>query len=133
MKRKQSPRVWSYKPQTAKFSAAEKIKLLAMVKETIEKLPKLSQKVSRLDIRANRVYLYELVKQFKPVEAMFTQPLIDDKYLEFPYARIPLLDTRGDKCTTDWQRHNNQWVTLYTGTMMECIESVENDNGWFRG
>jgi len=120
-----------YKPQAPKFTVDEKAKLLAIVKETIKKLPKLSQKVSRLDMRGNRVYMYELVEQFKSEGAIFTQPLIDDKYLEFPYARITLLDIRGNNCTADWQRHNNQWVTIYTGTMVECIDNVENDRGWF--
>lgn len=131
MKKKQAQRVWVYTPQAPKFKADEKVKLLAMIKETIEKLPKLSQKISRLDMRANRVYLYALVEQFKPDGVLFVEPLIDDKYLEFPYARITLLDTLGNNCAVDWQRHNNQWMTLYTGTIMECINSIEHDNGWF--
>jgi hypothetical protein len=94
-------------------------------------MPKLSQKVSRVDMRGNRIYLYELVEQFRPEGSEFIKPLINGKYLEFPYARITLNDKFGDNSTADWQRHNNQWVTLFTGTYAECITGIEEDNNWF--
>ena len=131
MQRKQPQKVWIYKPQAPKFTAGEKAKMLAKVKEIIEKLPKLSEKVSRLDMRGNRIYLYELIEQFAPEGAIFIRPLIDGKYLEFPYARITLNDIRGNSGTVDWQRHNEQWMTLYAGTLPECINNIENDDEWF--
>jgi hypothetical protein len=131
MKKKQSPKVWGYKPETLKFTANDKAKILTAVKAIIEELPKLSQKVTRVDMRTNRVYFYELIEQFKTEGAIYIKPLIEDKYLEFPYARITLNDAQGSNCTTDWQRHNNQWISLYTGTLKECINSVENDDGWY--
>lgn len=97
----------------------------------IRTMPKLSQKVSRVDMRGNRIYLYELVEQLNPDGAKFIKPLIDGKYLEFPYARITLLDKQGNSSTADWQRHNNQWVTIYTGTYIECLTSIEKDENWF--
>ena len=66
MKKKQSTKVWVYKPQAPKFTANEKEKIHKRVKAALEELPKLSEKVSRFDMRANRIYLYELVEQFKP-------------------------------------------------------------------
>ena len=131
MKKKKSPGVWAYQPQAPKFKADQKTKLLAQVKDTIAKLPKLTQKVSRIDMRSNWIYLYELVEQFQPEGAIFIKPLIDGKYLEFPYARITLYDTQGDNCSVEWQRPNNQWVTLYTGTLAECLDNLENDECWF--
>ena len=131
MKKKQPPKIWVYKPQAPKFTANEKEKIRKKVKATIEKLPKLSEKVSRFDMRANRVYLFELVEQFEAEGAVYIKPLIEDKYLEFPYARITLNDTQGNNCTADWQRHNNQWLTLHTGTLTECLNSIENDNTWY--
>ena len=130
MKKKQTT-VWVYKAQTPKFTAGEKAELLSRIKTIIEKLPKLSKKVSRLDIRANRVYLYELVEQFIQEGVIYTKPLIEDKYLEFPYARITLNDSQGESCTLDWQRHNSQWITLDAGTLEECLNAIEKDGAWF--
>ena len=131
MKKKQPKRVWVYKPEAPKFTVYEKTKKLEQVKALITELPKLSEKVSRVEMRANRIYLNELVKQFKSEGAIYLKPLIEDKYLEFPYARITLNDVRGDDCSADWQRHNDQWITLYNGTLAECLNYIENDGAWF--
>ena len=131
MKKKGNKKIWVYKPQAPKFTANEKEKLLGEIKTQIAKLPKLSEKVYRLDMRANRVYLYELIEPFQQEGAVFIKPLIDGKYLEIPYARITLNDTCGDSCTADWQRHNNQWMTLHTGTLTECLNAIETDDVWF--
>ena len=82
-------------------------------------------------MRANRIYLYELVEQFQPEGARFIKPLIDGKYCEFPYARLTLNDLNGESCTADWQRHNDQWMTLHAGTLAECLHAIENDDAWF--
>lgn len=132
MVKKSSQRVWVYKPQPPKFKPNEKDQFLEKVKAEIKNMPKLSQKISRVDMRANRIYLYELIEQFKPEGAEFIRPLIDDKYLEFPYARITLKDKQGEKSTADWQRHNNQWMELFEGTLLECLSHIEEDNGWFQ-
>jgi len=131
LKKKQSQKVWIYKPQAPKFSANDKELIISKVRAMIDTMPKLSQKVSRVDMRGNRIYLYELVEQINPHGAEFIKPLIDGKYLEFPYARITLHDKNGNSGTADWQRHNNQWVTLFEGTYMECITNIEDDNNWF--
>ena len=125
--------VWVRVPQPPKFTKDEKAKLLATVQETIKESPKLSKVVSRLDMRANRIYLYQLVEQFLPegIEVEFIKPLIDDKYIEFPYARITLNDKQAEQCTADWQRHNDQWISLYGGTLTECLKEIENDECWF--
>ena len=131
MPKSQKQQIWVYKPTPPKFTAADKTKILTKVKEIVSIRPKLAKKVSRIDMRANRVYLYELVEQFKIEGAVYIKPLINDKYSEFPYARITFLDTKGEKCTVDFQRHNDQWMTLYTDTLVECINHIENDDGWF--
>jgi hypothetical protein len=119
-----------YKPQPPKFTASEKEKILAEIKTAIEELPKLSKKVSRINMRANRIYLYELYEQFIP-EGAICQPGTDGKYIESPYARITLNDTSKDNCSVDWQRHNEQWMTLHTGTLTECLHAIESDDDWF--
>ena len=100
-------------------------------KAIVKEQTKLSQKVTRVDMRANRIYLYELVEQYIPEGVAITKPLIDGKYFEMPYAGITLNDINGNNCSADWQRHNNQWMTLFTGTMAECLNSIEEDNDWF--
>ena len=132
MKKKPPERLWVYAPTPPKFTSSEKAHILEKVKTEIIHQTKLSQKVWRMDMRANRIYLYHLVEQFKAEGAVFIKPLIDDKYIEFPYARITLNDKKGDNSTVDWQRHNNQWITFYSGTLNECLHSIEEDNGWFQ-
>jgi len=131
MKNAQPKRAWVYQPETPKAAKQDKARILAQVKEAISGLPKLSKKVSRLDMRANRIYMYELVEQTIREGVMFTKPLIDGKYLEMPYARITMQDVGGERCTLDCQRYNDQWMTLHAGTLMQCICSVENDDVWF--
>ena len=131
MGKKKSQNIWVFQQQSPKFAANEKAMMLAKIKELIQQLPKASKKVSRLEMRANRIYLYELVEQSNPDGALFTKPLIDGKYLEYPYARITLQDTQGNNCTVDWQRHNNQWMTLHTGNPAECVKKIETDTCWF--
>jgi len=132
MGKRSSQQVWVYKPQPPKFKPYEKEHILENVKNEIKSKAKLSQRVSRVDMRANRVYLYEMVEQFKPEGAEFIKPLTDGKYLEFPYARITLNDKQGDSSSADWQRHNNQWIELFEGTLLECLNHIEEDNGWFQ-
>jgi hypothetical protein len=131
MKKKQPQKVWAYKPQAPKFSTEEKAKKLERIKTIIAGHPKLSEKVSRVEMRSNRIYLYEMVEQFKIEGAVYVKPLIDDKYLELPYARITLNDVHGNDCTADWQRHNDQWMTLHTGTLAECLDNIEDDDTWY--
>jgi len=131
MKKKQAYKIWEYKPQAPKFSAAEKEKVIEQAKTIIHGLEKLSNQVSRIEMRANRIYLFELVEQLKTEGAVYLKPLIDDKYLEVPYARITLMDTVGAACTTDFQRHNGQWMSLYEGSLLDCLNSIETDGTWF--
>jgi hypothetical protein len=131
MKKAQPKRAWVLQSEEPKAAKPDKAKILAQVKEAISGLPKLSKKVSRLDMRANRIYMYELVEQAIREGVTFTKPLIDGKYLEMPYARITMQDAGGERCTVDCQRYNDQWMTLYSGTLPQCINGIENDDGWF--
>jgi len=129
--RKKQTTVWVYKAHVPKFNTEEKAKLLSRIKTIIEKLPKLAGRISRVDMRANRIYLYELVEQFKTEDVIYIKPLIEEKYLEYPYARLTFNDSQGENCTLDWQRHNGQWITLDTGTLAECLAAIEKDGTWF--
>jgi hypothetical protein len=131
MSKRKSQKLWVYSPSPPKFTAVQKSKLLSKTQEMIAAESKLSEKVSRVGMRTNRIYLYEWVEQIKTEGVTYTKPLIDDKYLEFPYARITLNDIEGESCTVDFQRHNDEWMPLYTGTLLECITSIENDDIWF--
>jgi hypothetical protein len=131
MANNKSQYVWVQKPSKPTFDANSKTRMLQAIQEHIKCMEKLRQKVSRIDMRGNRVYLYHLVEPFRIEGVTFTKPLIDDNYFEFPYARITLLKADATNCTVDWQRHNDQWISLYEGTLDECLNNIENDNGWF--
>jgi len=124
-------RAWEKDPQKVKFDTREKEKIRKQVQDSINTSHKLQKKVSRVEIRGNRVYLYELVEQINPEGAIYLKPLIEDKYLEFPYARITIDNTAATSCSTDWQRHNNQWMSLHRGTLQECLDYIKNDECWF--
>ena len=129
MEGKKRKNVRLYQPKVPQFTATEKDGMLEKVKTLIQQLPKVSSSVSRMAMRANRIYLYKLVEQ--RMLTYITEPLIDGKYLEFPYARLTLNDTQGKNCTVDWQRHNEQWILVYTGTLSECLIYIEKDEVWF--
>ena len=130
--KKDKPRaLWVSQPEKPKAMVADKARILAEAKEMITKLPKLSKKVSRVEMRANRIYMYELEEKTLTEGAVFTKPLIDGKYLEYPYARITLGSSGGESCTADCQRYNDKWMELYAGTLAQCMDYIENDDGWF--
>ena len=127
---RQSQYVWVYSPKPPKFTANEKEKLLAEVKTAVEELPKLSKKVSRIHMRGHRIYLYELYERIMP-EGIEFEAGNDDKIIEIPYTRITLKDKLKNSCTGDWQRDNDQWMTIHEGTLEECLHAIENDDDWF--
>jgi hypothetical protein len=124
-------RLWVYAPETIKLSIFEKQEIISKIKKNIEILPKLAEKISRLEIRGNRIYFYELVEQNITEGAIYTKPLIDDKYFEFIYSRITLNDKSCSNCTVDCQRHNNAWFSLFSGNLENCLNYIESDDGWF--
>ena len=124
-------RQWMWVKGPPTFDASGKAKILRQVQEFINTSEKLQRKVSHVNMRGNRVYLYELVEQFIPEGAVLIKPLIDGKYLEMPYARITIDNEAVTQCTVDWQRHNDQWMSLYSGALQKCLADIDNDNGWF--
>lgn len=78
------------------------------------------------------MYLYTLFEPIHTEGAIFTVPLIDDKYIEYPIGRLTLYDSKGEKCSADWQRHNGQWMTLHEGSLLDCISFMEQEgSNWF--
>ena len=122
--------VWVKVKKTAKISQNEKDSLMKRIETEIAKTTKIRQAVSRIEIRTGRVYLYKLYEQTLSEGITYTVPLIDGKYLEFPYARITIYDPAYRNCSLDWQRHNNQWMTLDEGSLEECIQKAEQSD-WF--
>jgi len=132
MASKESQWVWVKVPQKAKLKANDKDKILRQVNEFISTSHKMKQRISRVSMRGAWIYFYELFEPHKSEGAIFTKPLINDKYLEFKYARITLRNVAVTDCDLDWQRHNEQWMTLYSGTLHECLEHIENNDEWFQ-
>ena len=118
--------VWVKDPSAMrpKFKPHEKEKILNQVQQIIDKSEKLTEKVSRVSMKGHRVYLYHMVEQFIPEGVI-------DKYMEFPYVRLTLRNVAGTTCSADWQRPNDQWITIYEGTLEECLHNVEEDEAWF--
>ena len=131
MANKKQEWVWVYKPVPPKFTPNQKKDITDNIKKIIKETTKLSSRVSRIDMKANRIYLYALIEQYIPEGIELAKSLIEGKYREYPYARITLKDSKCTKCTVDWQRHNEQWMTLYEGTLSECISGIEKDSEWF--
>jgi hypothetical protein len=124
--------VWVQMPATPKFNPRQKENILSIVNDAVKTQTKLSKMINRTAMKGHRVYLYRLYQPYQDENTVFTIPLIDGKYFEIPYARFTLRDTNGDKCELDWQRHNDQWMTLHTGTLKECLEAIETSE-WFDG
>jgi hypothetical protein len=121
---------WVFVKEPVKITPEKKNALIEKIKTEIAKTEKVRKAVSRIDVRAGRVYLYHLYEPIQSEGAVFTVPLIDGKYLESPYARITIDNNACTECSLDWQRHNNQWMTLSKGSLEECIQQMEQ-NEWF--
>ena len=122
---------WVYSPQVAKLSKKEKEEITLRVNKNLAESGKLKEKVSRIEVKAGRIYFYELVERYIPDGCVLMKPLIDGKYSEFVCGRITLYDNNGNKCTADWQRHNNQWMSLFEGSLENCIKHMNNPDSWF--
>jgi len=134
MKKKNTGHIWAETQSTGTDGSDAKTKAAIMsdVTEEIKEYEKLSKKVSRITMRSNRLYMYELYeKKDRPEGAHLIKPLIDGKYVEIMYARITLHDTEGRQCTLECQRFNDQWMPLYNGSLTRCLNVMENDDGWF--
>ena len=122
--------VWVKVKEPIKISKSEKESLIKRIEAEIAKTTKIRQAVSRIEIRAGRVYLYHLCEQMMTEGVIFTVPLIDGKYIEFPYARITIYNPAYSNCSLDWQSSDNKWMTLAEGSLEECIQKVELSD-WF--
>ncbi len=122
--------VWVKVKTPIKLDQRDKNLLLKNIEAEIEKTTKIRQLVSRIDIRAGRVYLYRLYEQTRIEGVTYTVPLIDGKYLEFPLARITLYDKAYRDCSLDWQSSDNKWMTIKEGSLEECIQEAEVSD-WF--
>jgi len=124
--------VWVYNPKPAKLNKYQKDLITDKVSEIIKNSSKFNTIVHRIQIRAGRLYIYHLCEQYgwNDPSNTFIEPLIDDKYNEFPLARIMIINSNCSKCRLDWQRHNGQWMDLKEGTLEECLKFIEEDD-WF--
>ena len=123
--------VWAYSgKKPISIQKAEKERILDIVEKEIERTEKVKQKTSRMEIRAGRIYIYELYEPMQMEGVVYTKPLVDGKYLEIPFMRITIYNKGYTDCTLDYQRYNDQWMTIDSGTLTECIEKAENSE-WF--
>jgi hypothetical protein len=130
MNRKDMVWVWTGKRTPAKLGERDKNELKKKVEAEIEKSEAIKKVVSKIVIKAGRVYLYELYEPTQVEGVQFTVPLIDGKYIEMILARITVYDKQFTTCTLDYQRYNNEWMIIDEGTLEECINKIET-GGWF--
>ncbi|GHT12458.1 hypothetical protein FACS189426_15870 [Bacteroidia bacterium] len=123
--------VWTGKTTPAKLTDRDKESIKRIVEAEIEKTTKLKGIVYRTQVKAGRVYLFYLYEPQIPEGAILTKPLIDGKYFELVLARITVYDKYHKECTLDWQRHNNEWMTIEKGSLEECIQIAEKSD-WFQ-
>jgi len=131
MKKNKSVRQWVYQPEAPKFGPDEKSEIIGKMKMAMGKMSKLSHKVMRIEMRGNRIYLYEQIEIENNHGAIITKELIGGKYLECAYARISIKDQLCKECSLEWQRYNDRWMTMYEGGLQECVEYIEKDDGWY--
>jgi hypothetical protein len=84
---------WTYIQKPESFSKEEKRSLTERIKNYVEESTLLKERVSRLEIKAGRVYFY-YYEEISQTHGILTKPLIDGKYLEFPFARITIYDKK---------------------------------------
>jgi hypothetical protein len=124
--------VWVRVKKPVTLKPIEKAHVEKVVTDFIEKSVKLKENLSRIAIKAGRVYVYKLFEP-EPIEAEgveFARPLIDGKYLEFPYLRITLFNRTYTDCNLDLQRYNDKWMTIDSGSLEECLAKAE-ESEWF--
>ena len=125
---------WSYNSKPVKLVAMDKSRMEEVVRQLVTASLELSKRVHRFEVKAGRIYLYSLHEQFgwDNPEARFVKPLIEDKYAEFLMARITLFDVRGEQCEAAFQRHTGQWVSLFEGSVTECLSFIDENDQWFQ-
>lgn len=124
--------IWVYCPQPAKLNEYEKRSYKDKTLDFIKKSDRLSKIVNRVEVKAGRIYLYQLVEQFgwDDPDAKWIKPLIDGKYAEFPFARITVFINK--KFSVDWQRHTGQWIQMSEeNSLVECLAKIENETAYF--
>lgn len=124
---------WLSSPKAVKLDVSDKERIHSVISRSISVPSRLSQIVSRIEIKGGRIYLFRLHEQFgwdKP-DVQFIKPLIEGRYAEFLLARITLFDKHGEKCEAGWQRHTGQWINLFKGDMIGCLVFIEENEQWF--
>lgn len=129
-----SNKVWvKMPPKPVKLDDMDKDKILSEVNAFIANSSRLSKRIQRIKVQGGRIYLYFLYKpmRWNDPNAMFIKPLIDGKYNEDVFARITIYDKARMDCTADWQRHTGQWIDLHKGSLMECLQYIDTEEGFF--
>jgi hypothetical protein len=122
--------VWVKVKKVIKIHPNDKREILRIVTDALEHSPNAKKNLSRIVIRAGRVYVYKLYEPFQTEGTVFTEPLIDGKYFEYPWLRISIYDRTFRDCTLDWQRDNGEWMTIDQGTLEDCIVKADTSE-WF--
>ena len=77
------------------------------------------------------MYLYELLEVEPAKDAEYIGPLIDGKYIEWMYMRFTIYSEKLDNCTLDFQRHTGDWMVMYSGSLEDCLNHLEQNSNCF--
>jgi hypothetical protein len=123
--------VWMFTgPKPVTLKEWDKYQLKKAVEAEIEKVERLKTIVSKVTIKAGRIYLHYLFEPKQIEGVQYTVPLIDGKYIELVLARITVFDNKFTRCSLDYQCSDNKWMGIGSGTLAECIQQIETC-GWF--
>jgi len=111
------------KKKPIKLTEKEKEDLMNTLKLEIEKTSKLKKDISRIHIRAGRIYFYS-ERELKG-DGPYINGLKKGDFVEDMYGRITLFEKDYSNCTLDWQRHNDQWIVISKGKLENCIKEAE--------
>ena len=117
---------WVKVKKPIKLTKKEKEDLIDAVKSEIEKTSKLKEDISRINIRAGRIYFYS-ERELKG-DGPYIDGLKKGDFVEDVYGRITVFKEDYSDCTLDWQRHNDRWMEMSKGSLEKCIKDAEEDS-----
>ncbi len=124
---------WVYDPKPVKFTKEDKISILNELQNILTTQAEIKKKMNRIEIRAGRLYFYNWTEpHIKETDNIkFTKPLIEGKYLEYPFARITFYSKDMVNCDVAYQRHTGKWFVLNEGTFEDCLKYINGNVGLF--
>ena len=92
-----------------KFSESEKEAILKIIEDTVKQLPKIKERISKIDIKGNNVYLYKLNERNRGIN----------------WIQIVVCDKEYADCALMLYKDTKKWIDYARGSLVECLEQIE--------